>query len=141
MKFVLGLLLWIAFDVHAADVRPFDSNWRFLKSDAPGAEAPAFDDAAWRTVNLPHDWNIEGPFDSKNPTGGAGAFATAGSAGAAGRAASFLSSSRAGATGSAAGRSRRARLPAAPCDSKSSRLRKSARLAGGLGRGMGGSVR
>ena len=56
----------------------FDADWRFLKADAPGAEAPDFDDHAWRTVDVPHDWSIEGPFDEKNPTGGAGAFLSAG---------------------------------------------------------------
>jgi beta-galactosidase len=29
-------------------------------------------------VDLPHDWSIEGPFDAKNPTGGAGGFLPAG---------------------------------------------------------------
>jgi beta-galactosidase len=57
---------------------PFDSDWRFLKADAPGGERPDFDDSAWRKVDIPHDWSIEGPFDQKNPTGGAGAFLPAG---------------------------------------------------------------
>ncbi len=39
--------------------RSFDSGWRFLRADAPGAEAPDFDDSAWRTLDLPHDWSIE----------------------------------------------------------------------------------
>ena len=52
----------------------FDAGWRFLKADAPGAEQPAFDDAAWRSLSLPHDWSIEGPFDQNAPAGGAGAF-------------------------------------------------------------------
>jgi len=56
----------------------FDSDWRFLKGDAPGAEKPDFDDSAWRKQNVPHDWSIEGPFDEKNPTGGAGGFLPAG---------------------------------------------------------------
>ena len=56
----------------------FDADWRFLKSDAPGAETPGFSDAGWRAVNLPHDWSIEGPFDPQNPTGAAGAFLPAG---------------------------------------------------------------
>ena len=43
----------------------FDENWKFLKGDASGAEQPAFDEKAWRTLNLPHDWAIEGPFDVK----------------------------------------------------------------------------
>ena len=41
----------------------FDENWKFLKGDASAAEQPAFDDKAWRTLDLPHDWAIEGPFD------------------------------------------------------------------------------
>jgi beta-galactosidase len=60
------------------DTQPFDASWRFQKGDPAGAEKPAFGDAAWRIVNLPHDWSIEGPFDEKNPTGGAGAFLPSG---------------------------------------------------------------
>ena len=56
----------------------FDGDWRFLKGDAPGAEKPDFDDPAWRKLDVPHDWSIEGPFDEKNPTGGAGGFLPAG---------------------------------------------------------------
>ena len=39
--------------------QPFDADWRFQRGDAPGAESPAFDDAAWRTLDVPHDWSIE----------------------------------------------------------------------------------
>ena len=39
--------------------RSFDSDWRFLRADAAGAEAPGFDDSAWRTLDVPHDWSIE----------------------------------------------------------------------------------
>ena len=39
--------------------RSFDSGWRFLRADAPGAESPDFDDRAWRALDLPHDWSIE----------------------------------------------------------------------------------
>ena len=44
---------------------PLNDNWRFFKGKAPGAKAPGFGDSAWRTVELPHDWAIEGPFDKK----------------------------------------------------------------------------
>ena len=37
----------------------FDGGWRFFRGDAPGAELPAFDDTAWRPVDLPHDWSVE----------------------------------------------------------------------------------
>jgi hypothetical protein len=39
--------------------RSFDFGWRFLRADAPGAEAPAFDDSTWRALDVPHDWSIE----------------------------------------------------------------------------------
>ena len=41
----------------------FDTGWRFQKGDSPAAATPAFDDARWRVLDLPHDWAIEGPFD------------------------------------------------------------------------------
>jgi beta-galactosidase len=37
----------------------FDEGWRFLRGDAPGAEAPGFDDRNWRVLDLPHDWSVE----------------------------------------------------------------------------------
>ncbi len=35
----------------------FDSNWKFIREDVPGAEAPAFDDSTWTTVSTPHTFN------------------------------------------------------------------------------------
>jgi beta-galactosidase len=52
----------------------FDFGWKFFKGDAPGAEEPAFSDAAWRTLDLPHDWSIEGPFGEHEPSGGSGGY-------------------------------------------------------------------
>ncbi len=49
-----------------------DFDWKFNKGDTPGADKPDFDDSAWRMVNLPHDWSIEGPYAQSDPTGGAG---------------------------------------------------------------------
>jgi beta-galactosidase len=43
----------------------FDFGWKFFKGDAPGAQQPDFTDAPWRSVDLPHDWSIEGPFSEK----------------------------------------------------------------------------
>jgi len=56
----------------------FDADWRFFKGDAPDAQQPTFNDAAWRTLNVPHDWSIEGPFDRNNPTGRGGGYLPAG---------------------------------------------------------------
>lgn len=35
----------------------FDRNWKFLREDAAGAQAPDFDDAAWADVTTPHTYN------------------------------------------------------------------------------------
>lgn len=37
----------------------FDAGWKFHRGGAQRAEQPDFDDAAWRTLDLPHDWSIE----------------------------------------------------------------------------------
>ena len=55
-----------------------DSGWKFLLGDPSGAEAPSFADASWRTVDLPHDWSIEGRPDKNNPTGRGGGYFPAG---------------------------------------------------------------
>ena len=47
----------------------FDAGWRFLKGDAAGAEQVDFNDSAWRKLNLPHDWSIEGPYAPTNASG------------------------------------------------------------------------
>jgi beta-galactosidase len=51
-----------------------DYGWRFTRGDPAGAEAPGFDDTAWRAVDLPHDWSIEGPYDQNAPTRGSGGY-------------------------------------------------------------------
>ena len=38
----------------------FNFNWKFFLGDTSSAEVVNFNDAAWRTLNLPHDWSIEG---------------------------------------------------------------------------------
>ncbi len=55
-------------------IQQFTTGWRFLQSDAPGAEKPSFDDSAWVNVTLPHDWSIAGPPKEDAPSRGAGAF-------------------------------------------------------------------
>ena len=52
----------------------FDFGWKFFKGDAPGAQTPAFSDAGWRSIDLPHDWSVEGPFGEKEPSGGQGGY-------------------------------------------------------------------
>ena len=56
----------------------FDHEWKFLLGDPSGTESPSFDARAWRTVDVPHDWSIEGQIDPKNPTEGSGGYFPAG---------------------------------------------------------------
>ncbi len=84
----ISVLVWLSMTVAgvlvAAPAEParvtvsFDTNWRFLKADSPGAERPQFDDRLWRQLDVPHDWSIEGPLSATNKTGGAGAFLPSG---------------------------------------------------------------
>ena len=51
-----------------------DYNWKFIQSDVKGADKPDFNDADWRTLDLPHDWSIEGEFSKDAPAGGNGGY-------------------------------------------------------------------
>ena len=52
----------------------FDNNWKFFLGDTTAASAIAFNDKNWRTLDLPHDWSIEGEIDPENPMGTAGGY-------------------------------------------------------------------
>ncbi|WP_205702980.1 sugar-binding domain-containing protein [Botryobacter ruber] len=52
----------------------FDKDWQFHQGEAKGAEAASFDDKAWRRVDVPHDWSIEGTVSKDNPTGRGGGY-------------------------------------------------------------------
>ncbi len=52
----------------------FDTDWKFYLGDIEQASKTDFDDASWRTLDLPHDWSIEGNFDPTHPAGNDGAY-------------------------------------------------------------------
>ncbi|MFJ8025437.1 glycoside hydrolase family 2 TIM barrel-domain containing protein [Streptomyces sp. NPDC096311] len=68
-----------AADVHGEATRQggprreqsFDEGWRFHRGDVGGAHRPSFDDSAWRTLDLPHDWRIEDLPGATSDDGGA----------------------------------------------------------------------
>jgi len=51
----------------------FDTGWRFHPGDVAGAEMTSFADQNWRSLDLPHDWSIEGNFRPDNPATNSGA--------------------------------------------------------------------
>jgi beta-galactosidase len=63
---MLALILLL---VAQRQTQNFDHAWRFHLGDVAGAQATSFDDAGWRTLDVPHDWSIEGEFSEQNPAG------------------------------------------------------------------------
>ena len=80
------LLVMVLGAVDSASAAPrqitsLDADWRFHRGDVPGVLQdpasgkdpvpskdflkPAYDDSSWQTVNVPHDYVIEGSFDPK----------------------------------------------------------------------------
>ena len=73
-------------------VNSFDRDWKFYRGDAKGAEQPAFNDSSWRSLDIPHDFMIEGgpnpnpnttsqmdgPFDKNSPAGYSGGYLNGG---------------------------------------------------------------
>lgn len=78
MKFVKRFCVWLAVagstlmaceKQSTRSVDSFDNDWKFSLTADSTSISPDFNDADWRTLNLPHDWSIEGTFDEKNPAG------------------------------------------------------------------------
>src|SRR5579859_6068374 len=47
----------------------FNPDWRFIKEDPAGAQAPGFDDHAWALVSTPHTYNDVDTFDNWSTPG------------------------------------------------------------------------
>jgi len=72
--FVLFILAGCANHKPARERLDFTASWKFILADSIDAHEASFIDSTWRTLNLPHDWSIEGEFSDKHPaTVGGGA--------------------------------------------------------------------
>ena len=70
---VLVILLGVSSPATAQRrVTDFDQGWRFHLGDVPNGQDTSLDDSNWRTLDLPHDWSIEGEFSERNPAGAGG---------------------------------------------------------------------
>jgi beta-galactosidase len=66
--FCIGLLVSSCSVKETRSRIDFGESWKFaLNIDSIGPEKPEFDDSAWRTLNVPHDWSIEGEFSETHP--------------------------------------------------------------------------
>lgn len=54
--------------------RLFDFSWKFELDSLIDASAENYNDAAWRELDLPHDWSIEGEMKPSNPMGNDGGY-------------------------------------------------------------------
>ena len=75
LKHILIFLFALcAASLSAREVINFNKDWKFCLNIEEGLNpsAPEFNDRCWRTLNLPHDWAIEGDFDEHNPSGTGG---------------------------------------------------------------------
>ena len=50
----------------------FNDNWNFIIDSVHDYSQIKANEISWRTLNVPHDWSIEFPFDSTSPTGTGG---------------------------------------------------------------------
>ena len=59
-------------------ITSFDTDWKFIKQDIAQASAANFNDKSWRSLNVPHDWSIEYPFNRANTSGRGGGYVETG---------------------------------------------------------------
>ncbi len=52
---------------NARHIADFTEGWKFYLGDEAQASSPEFNDGAWRVLDLPHDWSIEGTFSREHP--------------------------------------------------------------------------
>ena len=75
MKKLLILFVSLAAVTFRAEAREkinFDKGWRFILADSAQMSLAMYDDSAWRMLNVPHDWAIEGDFSASAPSGNSG---------------------------------------------------------------------
>ncbi len=63
---VLVICLFLATSMWAkpqfGNAELFNKKWKFSLSDVKEAAQPEFNDSKWRSLNLPHDWTVEGTY-------------------------------------------------------------------------------
>ena len=69
---VIALIVNAEPTVYKRKTENFDKNWKFNLGDVANGQEIDLDISKWRTLDLPHDWSIEGEFSEGNPatTGG-----------------------------------------------------------------------
>jgi hypothetical protein len=58
---LVGYTSLAAAQVSFGEPQLFNKAWKFVKGDDVRYASPDYSDQSWRTVDLPHDWSVEGP--------------------------------------------------------------------------------
>ncbi|MGD0038241.1 MAG: glycoside hydrolase family 2 TIM barrel-domain containing protein, partial [Bacteroidota bacterium] len=61
------LISSMAFSLNSRKIENFGNNWKFNLGDIPNGQETGLNDSQWRTLNVPHDWSIEGAFSKDHP--------------------------------------------------------------------------
>lgn len=74
---IVFICFFISFTWAQREIQSFNDNWKFarfgampdgtIRNEPKNIDEVDYDDANWRTLNLPHDWGIEGPFRANLP--------------------------------------------------------------------------
>jgi beta-galactosidase len=76
--FVLSAVTIAAAAEAPREIIRLDRDWRFHLGEVKSGQTPSLDDSAWRKLDVPHDWSIEGPFDPQSPAGSGGGYLNGG---------------------------------------------------------------
>ncbi|WP_370174306.1 sugar-binding domain-containing protein [Leeuwenhoekiella palythoae] len=55
-------------DAEIRIIKDFNFDWKFYLGDIATAKNVDINTESWRSLNLPHDWSIEGTFNEEHPT-------------------------------------------------------------------------
>ncbi|WP_269226616.1 sugar-binding domain-containing protein [Flavobacterium eburneipallidum] len=63
-KFLLPILIFSCLSAFSqisfGDSQKINDNWKFMLQDTPEAQKATYNDSKWKSVNVPHDWSVEG---------------------------------------------------------------------------------
>ncbi|MGG1515433.1 glycoside hydrolase family 2 TIM barrel-domain containing protein [Paenibacillus oryzisoli] len=57
-------------ELEAREVQFLCQDWKFCPKDIPDAHREDFDDSSWRTLDIPHDFSVEGEFSEDHEANG-----------------------------------------------------------------------
>jgi beta-galactosidase len=67
-NFLLPILIFSCLSafgqISFGDSKKINDNWKFMLQDIPDVQNTTYNDSKWQSVNVPHDWSVEGRLSS-----------------------------------------------------------------------------